>query len=199
MAIENIDGTSGGTGPFNTSIPGLSDNADIQEALRIYHYGSKTPPSNLAGVTSKSVAGYFKSISDRVQIVESTGIGSGYQANEPTSVPNGFLWVDADSAAPIFDETLVSVPSVVKYQNSQPTTNLKDGMIWVDKDDQFVNTYVYDETGTSWVRTGQVAKYQNSPPSNTNVVEGSLWVDKDSVPLMMYVFDSSVGWRPLGV
>jgi hypothetical protein len=199
MAIENIDGTSGGNGPFNTSIPGLSDNADIQEALRIYHYGTKTPPSNLAGVTSNSVAGHFKSISDRVQIVESTGIGSGYQANEPTSVPNGFLWVDADSAAPIFDETLVSVPSVVKYQNSQPTTNLKDGMIWVDKDDQFVNTYVYDETGTSWVRTGQVAKYQNSPPSNTNVVEGSLWVDKDSVPLMMYVFDSSVGWRPLGV
>jgi hypothetical protein len=199
MAIENIDGTSGGTGPFNTSIPGLSDNADIQEALRIYHYGSKTPPPNLAGVTSKSVAGHLKSISDRVQIVESTGIGSGYQTNEPISVPNGYLWVDADSAAPVFDETLVSVPSVVKYQNSQPTTNLKDGMIWVDKDDQFVNTYVYDETATSWVRTGQVAKYQNTPPSNTNVVEGSLWVDKDSVPLMMYVFDSSVGWRPLGV
>jgi hypothetical protein len=199
MAAENIDGTVGGNGPFNTSIPGLSDNADIQEALRVYHYGSKTPPANLAGVTSKSIAGHFKAISDRVQIVESTGIGSGYQANEPTSVPNGYLWVDADSAAPVFDETLVSVPSVVKYQNSQPTTNLKDGMIWVDKDDQFVNTYVYDETGTSWVRTGQVAKYQNAPPAITNVVEGSLWVDKDSVPLMMYVFDSSVGWRPLGV
>jgi hypothetical protein len=199
MAAENIDGTTGGTGPFNTSIPGLSDNADIQEALRIYHYGTKTPPSNLAGVTSKSVAGHLKSISDRVQTVESAGIGSGYQANEPTSVPNGYLWVDADSAAPVFDETLVSVPSVVKYQNSQPTTNLKDGMVWVDKDDQFVNTYVYDETGTSWVRTSQVAKYQNAAPSTTNVVEGSLWVDKDSVPLMMYVFDSSVGWRPLGV
>jgi hypothetical protein len=199
MAIENIDGTSGGTGPFNTSIPGLADNADIQEALRIYHYGTKTPPPNLAGVTSKSVAGYLKSISDRVQAVESTGIGSGYLTNEPTSIPNGYLWVDADSAAPVFDETVVSVPSVVKYQNAQPTTNLKDGMVWVDKDDQFINTYVYDQTATSWVRTSQVAKYQNSPPDITNVVEGSLWVDKDSVPLMMYVFDSSVGWRPLGV
>jgi len=199
MAIENIDGTIGGDGPFNTSIPGLADNADIQEALRIYHYGTKTPPSNLTGVTSKSVAGHLKSISDRVQAVESTGIGSGYQANEPTAVPNGYLWVDADSAAPIFDDSIVSVPSVVKYQNSQPTTNLENGMIWVDKDDQFVNTYVYDQTATSWVRTSQVAKYQNSPPDIANIVEGSLWVDKDSVPLMMYVFDSSVGWRPLGV
>lgn len=40
MAAENIDNTVGGTGLFNAKIPGLSDAADIQAALRLYHYGS---------------------------------------------------------------------------------------------------------------------------------------------------------------
>ena len=41
MAEEiNIDNTVNGTGLFNTKIPGLSDAADIQAALRLYHYGS---------------------------------------------------------------------------------------------------------------------------------------------------------------
>jgi hypothetical protein len=195
---ENIDGTLAGDGPYNTSIPTLADNADIQEALRVYHYGSATPPANLNEVTSKSVAGHFKSISDRVTSVEEIGIGSGYQTSVPTSVPNGYIWVDSDSAAPIFDETLVSVPSVAKYQNSEPTSNLVDGMQWVDKDDAFLTMYVYDQGTTSWIRSNQIAKYQISPPTG-NIVEGSLWVDKDSVPLAMYVYDASIGWRPLGV
>ena len=96
MAVENIDGTVAGNGPFNVSIPGLTADADIQQALRVYHYGSTQPPANLAAVSAKSVAGYFKSISDRVQIVESAGIGSSYSQTEPASPPNGFLWVDAD-------------------------------------------------------------------------------------------------------
>jgi hypothetical protein len=197
MAIENIDGTSGGSGPYNTSIPGLADNADIQEALRIYHYGSKTPPADLASVTSKSVAGHLNTLSNRVQVVENLGVGASYQTNEPTTAVNGYMWVDADSAAPIFDETVVSVPSVAKYQNSQPTTNLKDGMQWVDKDDAFLAMYVYDQDSTSWIRSNQVAKYQNSAPTG-NILEGSLWVDKDSVPLTMYVYDSSTGWKAIG-
>jgi hypothetical protein len=154
MAIENIDNTAGGTGPYNTSIPGLSDNADIQEALRIYHYGSKTPPADLAGVASKSVAGHLKSISDRVQVVENVGIGSSYQSAAPESVPDGFLWVDSDSASPIFDETLLSVPSVARYQNTQPISNLKDGMLWVDKDSTPLKMYVYDLSSTTWKEIG---------------------------------------------
>ncbi len=40
MAAENIDNTPNGDGLFNTKIPGLSDAADIQAALRLYHYGT---------------------------------------------------------------------------------------------------------------------------------------------------------------
>ena len=42
MAEENIDNTVDGSGLFNTKIPGLGDAADIQAALRLYHYGSYT-------------------------------------------------------------------------------------------------------------------------------------------------------------
>jgi hypothetical protein len=42
VAEENIDNTVSGSGLFNTKIPGLSDAADIQAALRLYHYGSYT-------------------------------------------------------------------------------------------------------------------------------------------------------------
>jgi len=42
VAEENIDNTTNGTGLFNTKIPGLSDAADIQAALRLYHYGNYT-------------------------------------------------------------------------------------------------------------------------------------------------------------
>lgn len=40
MAAENIDNTVNGTGLFPAKVPGLSDAADIQAALRLYHYGS---------------------------------------------------------------------------------------------------------------------------------------------------------------
>jgi hypothetical protein len=154
MAIENIDGTAGGNGPFNVSIPGLTDDADIQEALRVYHYGSTQPPESLNAVSSRSIAGYFKSISDRVQMVESTGIGSSYSQAEPESPPNGFIWVNADSSSPIFDELLQTVPSVARYQPFEPTTNLKDGTLWVDKDSIPLRMYVYDLSSTSWKEVG---------------------------------------------
>jgi hypothetical protein len=57
VAEENIDNTLDGSGLFNTKIPGLSDPADIQSALRLYHYGSynyvgsNTNPANLEPVS----------------------------------------------------------------------------------------------------------------------------------------------------
>jgi hypothetical protein len=49
--------------PYNTQIPTLAENADIQAALRVYHYGSdtdnpgSTPPAN-------SIAGHLKKLED---------------------------------------------------------------------------------------------------------------------------------------
>jgi len=54
---ENIGGPSA---PFNTRIPSITDNADIQTALRLYHYGSDT--SAPTTVPQNSIAGHFSVI-----------------------------------------------------------------------------------------------------------------------------------------
>lgn len=195
---ENIDGTTSGNTEYNVSIPELADDADIQEALRIYHYGSKTPPTTGTNPAEKSIAGHFGSMSNRVTFLENQGIGSRYLANEPTNITDGYIWVDADSAAPIFNQTLLSVPSVAKYLNSAPTSQLVEGMQWIDKDDPYSNSYVYNSSTTSWIITGQAVKYQEEFPVG-NIVDGSLWVDKGSVPLRMYVYDASATeWKEIG-
>jgi rubredoxin len=62
VAEENIDSTLTGTGLFNTKIPGFSDAADIQAALRLYHYGSSTydvQNTNPNNLIASSIAGYL--------------------------------------------------------------------------------------------------------------------------------------------
>ena len=67
MAAENIDNTVGGTGLFNAKIPGLSDAADIQAALRLYHYGSYAydgTNTNTANLLTPSIAKHLQNLVD---------------------------------------------------------------------------------------------------------------------------------------
>lgn len=54
---ENIGGTSA---PFNTQIPSITDNADIQTAFRLYHYGSNT--STPSTIPANSLAGHLNAL-----------------------------------------------------------------------------------------------------------------------------------------
>ena len=79
--------------------------------------------------------------------------------NEPeaapgNTIPNGYIWVDADSAAPVFTTEVVSIPSVARYQNSAPTGAIADGSLWVDKDSTPLKMYVYDLASTTWKEIG---------------------------------------------
>jgi hypothetical protein len=62
--------------PYNTQIPTLAENADIQAALRVFHYGSDTdnpginPPSN-------SIAGHLKNLETTKIAKAVTQIASG--------------------------------------------------------------------------------------------------------------------------
>lgn len=50
--------------PYGTTkIPELSDNADIQTALRLYHYGEES--ANPSTLLTDSMAGFLKSLDDR--------------------------------------------------------------------------------------------------------------------------------------
>ncbi len=69
MADNYIDETETGTGLYSTRVPGYEDAADIQEALRLYHYGSLSIPTvdslgTANGISPKSIAGHLKTLSN---------------------------------------------------------------------------------------------------------------------------------------
>lgn len=136
---------------FPTKIPGYEDAADIQAALRLYHYGSGTydeSNQNLAQVTRNSIAGQFKDIDTRIGTLQSVGLGSEASATEPTSPPDGFVWLNLNASS------TVATGAIAAYQNSAPTTNLVNGALWVDKDSVPLKMYVYDTTAVAWKEIG---------------------------------------------
>jgi hypothetical protein len=100
MASENIGAL------YPTKMPGYEDPADIQAALRLYHYGSETyVPTNTdpTQISPQSIAGNLRRIDSQLAVLDSTGIGSDYSSEEPSTPVDGFIWVDADSTVPIIE------------------------------------------------------------------------------------------------
>jgi hypothetical protein len=134
---------------FNTLIPVLSDDADIQEALRLYHYGNATSlPSNNSAIIANSVAGHLKSLRDDVTALEDLGLGSEVSETEPSNPQNGYIWLKEDSSASQL------LGTVAIYQNSTPTGTFVDGQLWVDKNSSPLTMYVYDAATTTWRAIG---------------------------------------------
>lgn len=147
---ENIDGTPSGSGLFNTKIPALSDAADIQAALRLYHYGSYDydgTNTNTSLLEEPSLAKHLQNLSDRITDQEDLGVGSEYSNSPPTSPVEGFVWVDSTSTP-----TTTQVVSTANYQTTEPTVGLTQGMLWVDSDSSPLKMYVY--SGTEWKEIG---------------------------------------------
>jgi hypothetical protein len=107
---------------YLTQIPSLSENADIQTALRLYHFGQTSEPATLV---SNSIAGHLKNLEDtKVDIVPiqiTTGSGNdldqkiitGYYSaatnsvasagsNYPTGATAGMLHVINDGSGIIY-------------------------------------------------------------------------------------------------
>lgn len=75
---------NGGTaGPYNTQIPLLSDNADIQTALRVYHYGSNT--TNPDPLPAQSIAGHLTTLNANKVAIPSLISGTGTNLNNFTT------------------------------------------------------------------------------------------------------------------
>jgi len=149
MAVENI----GSLVP--TKIPALADDADIQDALRAYHYGSydfdtaETDPTELL---NPSIAYTINNLQDQIddQVAlelaarnissaqNSAPIAANFTAFSAT-IPNGYIWVDKDAAAPV---GYISATSV--YTATQPTTGLANGVIWIKKGSSPLEMYVYN-------------------------------------------------------
>lgn len=134
MAVESIGAL------YPTNIPGLADAADIQAALRAYHYGSysySTANTSPGSLEANSIAKFLYDIEQDIVALEARpSSGGNAQTTQPApgdfspaDVPDGYIWVDSDG-------TLGGVPTgaTAVFTNSAPTTSLTTGTIWVDKD-----------------------------------------------------------------
>ena len=134
MAVESIGAL------YPTNIPGYADAADIQAALRAYHYGSyayNTANTSPASLEANSIAKFLYDIEQDIAALEARpSSGGNAQTTQPApadftpqDIPDGYIWVDSDG-------TLGGVPTgaTAVFTNSAPTTSLTTGTIWVDKD-----------------------------------------------------------------
>jgi hypothetical protein len=133
---------------YNTIIPSLTDDANIQEALRMYHYGTPdgTIPDDSANpIRSESIASYLNNLQSEIN---DFGIGSSYSVTQPADPEDGFIWMDGSSSASVL------LGTVAIYQNDTPVGVFVDGNIWVDKDSSPLTMYVYDADTQSWKAIG---------------------------------------------
>ena len=125
-----------------TAIPGYTDSADIQAALRAYHYGSYSyDPANTspASLVTPSIAKTIYDIEADITALENRP-SSGGEVNDtqpapvdftPPEIPDGFIWVDEDGTIGGQPTSATSI-----FTNNAPTLSLTTGLIWVDKDAQ---------------------------------------------------------------
>jgi len=123
-----------------TAIPGYADAADIQAALRAYHYGSYSyDPANTSAnnLVTPSMAKTIYDIQADITDLENRPSSGGEVNNTqpvpgdftPAEIPDGFIWVDSDG-------TIGGAPTSATaiFTNSAPTSGLTTGLVWVDKD-----------------------------------------------------------------
>lgn len=104
---ENIGGPSA---PYNTQIPSIADNADIQTAFRLYHYGSNT--STPSSIPNDSIAGHFNTLDGRKLNLAPNNIGTTTDLN--TLDTTGFY---AQTSSPTGSNYPVSLAGLLTVVN----------------------------------------------------------------------------------
>lgn len=168
MAAEDIGGL------WNTKQPGYEDKADIQAALKLFLYGNynydvtNEDPQQLL---NPSIAYYLQQLKNRVDDQEELGIGSDYltlaQIQAIAQPTDGYIAMASDSSG----STVQSTYGIALYQNEAPTTNLADGVVWIDKDSENKDIYVYDTSSFVKVGTYTEAKGDLIVGSSSGVTE----------------------------
>lgn len=166
---------------FNTKMPGYEEAADIQAALKLYHYGSLTyDTSNLdtSLIPSPSIAFHLQQLTDDLADLEALGIGSIVSSTEPSidsadPAYQGYIWLDPSTDAQTYSDNVVAHSSV-----TEPTTNLTTGYLWVDISTTPYELKVYDANAAAFVEVRGMAPasgdsvyidYQNTTDFTQNV------------------------------
>ena len=149
MAVENI----GNLVP--TKIPALIDDANIQDALKAYHYGSydfDTAEDDPENLLNPSIAYTINDLQDQIDTKAALEVAardiSRATTTAPTAaaftafsatIPDGYIWLDKDSSAGVEYYAATSV-----YTTTAPSTNLANGLIWIKKGSSPIEMYVYN-------------------------------------------------------
>jgi hypothetical protein len=149
MAVENI----GNLVP--TKIPALSDDANIQDALKAYHYGSydfNTAESNAANLLNPSIAYTINNLQTQITTKAALEVAARDSSRATTTaptaaaftafsntIPDGYVWLDTDSSAGVGYYSATSA-----YTTTAPSTNLANGLIWIKKGSSPLEMYVYN-------------------------------------------------------
>jgi hypothetical protein len=145
MASENIGNV------YPTKIPGYDDAADIQAALRLYHYGSETYDVNntdLEQLVNPSLAYTLNDLQDQIDdTLANPAAAADVQDEEPINPVDGFLWLQSNAIV-----TGAPISATCIYQNTQPTSGLTDGTLWLRKGTSPLELYVYDQTSISFIQ-----------------------------------------------
>ena len=152
MAAENIGNI------YPTKIPGYQDAADIQEAFRLYHYGSTSydvTNEDVADLATPSIAKHLHNLQTAVEIAARTG--GDYLTSMPSVAGDGYIWVDATSTS-----SGLPVYTTAVYSNTAPTDGISDGVIWVDKSQSVPKAYIYDSNLDSWLPLSEVPSVVNN-------------------------------------
>jgi hypothetical protein len=149
MAVENI----GNLVP--TKIPALIDDANIQDALKAYHYGSydfDTAETNTANLLNPSIAYTINNLQSQITTKAALEVSARDSSRATTTaptaaaftafsntIPDGYVWLDKDSSAGVGYYAATSV-----YTATAPSTNLANGLIWIKKGSSPIEMYVYN-------------------------------------------------------
>ena len=183
-----------------TAIPGYTDSADIQAALRAYHYGDYAySPANTSpgALVEPSIAKTIYDIQTDITALENRP-SSGGEVNTtqpaatsftPPEIPDGFIWVDEDGTVGGLPISATSV-----FTNSAPTTSLTTGVIWVDKDATEIASNPYIPTAAIAAKGDLIVGEANDDVTilsaastngyvlnvNSSTTSGLAWVDSSA-------------------
>jgi hypothetical protein len=133
-------------GPYDTKVPSYNESADIQQALKLFLYGTVTPPSNQSEILSTSLAGNLKRIDADIVTINNRGLGSAVLSTQPTGVADGYVWLDSDSGVS------ASVQYSESYYSGAAPQSPTTGTLWVDSNSSPLFMYVW--SGTAWRAIG---------------------------------------------
>lgn len=164
---------------YNTKIPRQDENADIQTALRLYHYGSDT--NNPSSVDPDSIVGHLDNLEDtklskdpQTLLSENldtvTATGFYYQSNSANAVGNnypaayvGFLKVINDGAVVVQEYHAIGTTGNIinkSYWRVQYASTWSSWQTYVTSSEvATITDALYHNKSVTWTRTEIAARY----------------------------------------